>query len=114
MDTEGVSPQYPDEIEGSLDEATAELRASPPPPTGAPKGWIVGDARTIHRGFGTRTGLKIALKSCGVVDQLSLQRQQTLIRIVQEALTNVYRWRPRCALRQFQMCGQEAAFGHQR
>jgi two-component system, NarL family, sensor kinase len=42
-------------------------------------------------GFGTRTGLKITLKSCDRVDQLSLPLQQTLLRIVQEALTNVYR-----------------------
>jgi two-component system NarL family sensor kinase len=42
-------------------------------------------------GFGTRTGLKITLKLCDTVDQLSLELQQTLLRIVQEALTNVYR-----------------------
>jgi two-component system, NarL family, sensor kinase len=30
-------------------------------------------------------------RSCGRVDQLSLQLQQTLLRVVQEALTNVYR-----------------------
>ena len=42
-------------------------------------------------GFGKRTGLKITVKSCHSVDQLSLPLQQTLLRIVQEALTNVYR-----------------------
>ena len=47
--------------------------------------------RRYIEGFGTRTGLKITLKSCGRVDQLSPQLQQTLLRIVQEALTNVYR-----------------------
>jgi two-component system, NarL family, sensor kinase len=47
--------------------------------------------RRYTEGFGTRTGLKITLKSCGTVDQLSLELQQALLRVVQEALTNVYR-----------------------
>ena len=67
------------------------------------------------RGFGRRAGLKITFKSCDRVDRLSLQRQQTLLRIVQEALTNRVSPRLRDArLGQFQMCGQEAAFDHQR
>jgi len=42
-------------------------------------------------GFATRTGLKITVKSCSSADLLSLPLQQALLRIVQEALANVYR-----------------------
>ena len=82
-----------DVIEGSLDEAAKELRAFTyllHPPELQREGLSATLGRYIE-GFGTRTGLKITLKSCARVDQLSLQRQQTLLRIVQEALTNVYR-----------------------
>ena len=82
-----------DEIEGLLEEATKELRAFTyllHPPELQREGLSATLGRYIE-GFGTRTGLKITLKSCGRVDQLSLQLQQTLLRIVQEALTNVYR-----------------------
>jgi PAS domain S-box-containing protein len=82
-----------DEIEGSLKEAAKELRAFTyllHPPELQREGLSATLGRYIQ-GFGTRTGLKIKLKSCGTVDRLSLQRQQTLLRIVQEALTNVYR-----------------------
>ena len=82
-----------DEIERSLDEATKELRTFTyllHPPELQREGLSATLGRYIE-GFGTRTGLKITLKSCGRVDQLSLPLQQTLLRIVQEALTNVYR-----------------------
>ena len=82
-----------DEIEGSLEEAAKELRAFTyllHPPELQREGLSATLGRYIE-GFGTRTGLKITLKSCGSVDQLSLPLQQTLLRIVQEALTNVYR-----------------------
>jgi PAS domain S-box-containing protein len=82
-----------DEIEGSLEEAAKELRAFTyllHPPELQREGLSATLGRYID-GFGTRTGLKITLKSCRRVDQLSLQLQQTLLRIVQEALTNVYR-----------------------
>jgi signal transduction histidine kinase len=49
---------------------------------------------TLNRyveGFGRRTGLRVTIRSCGRVDQLSFPLQQTLLRVVQEALTNVYR-----------------------
>ena len=72
-------------------KGTPRLHLSPAP-TGAAKGGIVRRrSDDTLMGSGTRTGLKITLKSCRRVDQLSLQLQQTLLRIVQEALTNVYR-----------------------
>ena len=82
-----------DEIEGSLEEAAKELRAFTyllHPPDLQREG-LSATLRRYVEGFGTRTGLKITMKSCGSVDQLSLPLQQALLRIVQEALTNVYR-----------------------
>jgi two-component system, NarL family, sensor kinase len=82
-----------DEIEGSLQEAAKELRAFTyllHPPDLQREGLSATLGRYLE-GFGTRTGLKITLKSSRSVDQLSLPLQQTLLRIVQEALTNVYR-----------------------
>ena len=82
-----------DEIEGSLQEAAKELRAFTyllHPPDLQREELSAALGRYVE-GFGTRTGLKITLKSCRRVDQLSPPLQQTLLRIVQEALTNVYR-----------------------
>ena len=82
-----------DEIDGSLEEATKELRAFTyllHPPDLQREGLSATLGRYVE-GFGTRTGLKITMKSCRSVDQLSLPLQQALLRIVQEALTNVYR-----------------------
>ena len=82
-----------DEIEGSLAEAAKELRAFTyllHPPDLQREGLSATLGRYIE-GFGTRTGLKMTLRSCGRVDQLSLELQRALLRVVQEALTNVYR-----------------------
>ena len=82
-----------DEIEGSLEEAAKELRAFTyllHPPELQREGLSATLGRYIE-GFGSRTGLKITMKSCRCVDQLSLPLQQALLRIVQEALTNVHR-----------------------
>jgi PAS domain S-box-containing protein len=82
-----------DEIDGSLDKATKELRAFTYllyPPDLQSEGLSATLERYVE-GFGTRTGLKITVKSCPTVELLSLSLQQALLRIVQEALTNVYR-----------------------
>ena len=82
-----------DEIDGSLEEAIRELSAFTyllQPPDLQTEGLSATLGRYVE-GFGRRTGLKVTIKSCRSVDQLSLPLQQTLLRIVQEALTNVYR-----------------------
>jgi PAS domain S-box-containing protein len=82
-----------DEIDGSLEEATKEVRAFTyllHPPDLQTEGLSATLGRYVE-GFGRRTGLKITVRFCRRVDQLSLPLQQTLLRIVQEALTNVYR-----------------------
>ena len=82
-----------DEIDGSLEEATKELRAFTyllHPPDLQREGLSATLGRYIE-GFSTRTGLKVTVKLCRSVDQLSLPLQLALLRIVQEALANVYR-----------------------
>ena len=82
-----------DEIDGSLEEAIRELSAFTyllQPPDLQTEGLSATLGRYVE-GFGRRTGLKVTIKSCRSIDQLSLPLQQTLLRIVQEALTNVYR-----------------------
>ena len=81
------------EIDGSLEEATKELRAFTyllHPPNLQGEGLSATLGRYVE-GFGRRTGLKVTAESCCSVDQLSLPLQVALLRIVQEALTNVYR-----------------------
>jgi PAS domain S-box-containing protein len=82
-----------EEIDGSLEEAVKELSAFTyllHPPDLQSEGLSATLGRYVE-GFGRRTGLKITMRSCRSVDHLSLSLQQTLLRIVQEALTNVYR-----------------------
>ena len=90
---EGKTLDILDEIDGSLGEAAKELRAFTyllHPPDLQREGLSATLGRYVE-GFGRRTGLKITVKSCSSVDLLSLSQQQALLRIVQEALTNVYR-----------------------
>jgi two-component system NarL family sensor kinase len=82
-----------DEIDRSLEEASKELRAFTyllHPPDLQREG-LSATLRRYVEGFGTRTGLKITMKLCRSVDRLSLPLQLALLRVVQEALTNVYR-----------------------
>jgi PAS domain S-box-containing protein len=82
-----------DEIDGSLEKASRELRAFTyllQPPDLQREG-LSATLRRYVEGFSSRTGLKITVKLLRSVDQLSLPLQLALLRIVQEALANVYR-----------------------
>jgi PAS domain S-box-containing protein len=90
---EGKALDKLDEIDGLLEKAATELRAFTYllyPPDLQSEGLAVTLGRYVE-GFSTRTGLKITVNSCPGVDLLSLSLQQALLRIVQEALANVYR-----------------------
>jgi PAS domain S-box-containing protein len=90
---EGKTLDILGETEGSLEEATKGLRAFTyllRPPDLQSEGLSAALERYVE-GFGRRTGLKITVQSSRRVDQLSLPLQLTLLRIVQEALTNVHR-----------------------
>jgi PAS domain S-box-containing protein len=101
-----------DEINRSLEQASKELRAFTyllHPPDLEREGLSVTLWRYVE-GFGTRTGLKITMKLCRSVDRLSLPLQLALLRIVQEALTNVYRHASaRCVSITFRRMGKRLA-----
>ncbi len=48
-------------------------------------------ARRFVKGFGRRTGLNTRFETKGVVDAVSAAAQHAVFRVIQEALTNVYR-----------------------
>jgi PAS domain S-box-containing protein len=81
------------EIGYCLDEATKELRTFTyllHPPRLESDGLRATLQRYVD-GFGRRTELKTSLRTCCGADQLPLPLQRSMLRIVQEALTNVHR-----------------------
>ena len=82
-----------DDIDASIDQAQREIRAftyllHPQ--------YLLSDGlkATIEKfvdGFAVRTSLKTSLNIAPEVDQLSFERQRAVLRIVQEALANVFR-----------------------
>lgn len=82
-----------DDIDASIDEALREIRAFTyllhPRDLN-----INGLKATIERyaeGFATRTSLRVRASIASEVDRLPYEKQRSLLRIVQEALTNVFR-----------------------
>lgn len=82
-----------EEIEGSLDEASKELRTLTyllHPPSLEREG-LHQTLRNYADGFAKRSGLQVASRINGTVDALSFPLQRTILRIVQESLANVHR-----------------------
>jgi PAS domain S-box-containing protein len=82
-----------EDIEGSLDEASRELRTFTyllQPPELELDG-LRSTLRRFVEGFATRTGHKITLNISRIGDELPLAVQRSLLRVVQEALANVHR-----------------------
>jgi PAS domain S-box-containing protein len=82
-----------EDIENSLEEASKELRTFTyllHPPALADDGLIGTLARYVD-GFGRRTGLMVTLRSQGSIEELSRPAQESILRVVQEALANVHR-----------------------
>ena len=81
------------EIEGSLDEASRELRTLTyllHPPR-LEKDGLQATLRNYVEGFARRTGLQVTFRANGAVDALPFALQRTILRIVQEGLANVHR-----------------------
>ena len=82
-----------DEIDASIDEALREIRAFayllyPQDLT------VDGLKATIEhysQGFAARTSLRVSTRIASDVDRLPYEKQRSLLRVVQEALTNVFR-----------------------
>ena len=82
-----------EEIEGSLDEATKELRTftyllHPPQ---LEKDGLRSALRRYVDGFARRTGLETRLRIDAKAEELPFSVQRALLRVVQEALANVHR-----------------------
>ena len=82
-----------DEAEDSAEEAVRELRAftyllHPP---GLEHGGFAGTVRAFATGFARRTGLDTSVSMPDAADSLPFDIQRSLLRVVQEALTNTYR-----------------------
>ena len=82
-----------DEAEDSAEEAARELRAftyllHPP---GLEHGGLAGTVRAFAAGFARRTGLHASVSMPDAADNLPFDIQRSLLRVVQEALTNTYR-----------------------
>ena len=82
-----------DQVEASINEATAELRTLTylmhPPAL-----QVDGLRSTIRKyvdGYADRSGITVKFSASPKIDKLPLQKQQALLRVVQEALGNVHR-----------------------
>ena len=91
--TDSDLQEYLQQAERSLDEAHREIRSFAyllyPPMLDTD-----GLAATLSQyvdGFSHRTGVSCALSTRGAVDSVPLRVQQSVLRIIQEALTNVHR-----------------------
>jgi PAS domain S-box-containing protein len=82
-----------DDIERSLDEAHKEIRIISyllAPPNLEREGLKTTLARYVE-GFSRRTGLEAQISISDAVDSVSIDLQRALLRIIQEALSNVHR-----------------------
>jgi signal transduction histidine kinase len=82
-----------DEAAHSAEEAAREVRAftyllHPP---GLEHGGLAGTVRDFAAGFSRRTGLETSVRMAEMADGLPFDIQRSLLRVIQEALTNAYR-----------------------
>jgi PAS domain S-box-containing protein len=82
-----------EEIKGSVEEAVREIRIftyllRPP---GLESGGLAASLKGFVTGFARRTELDISARIPDEADDLAFELQHTLMRVVQEALTNIYR-----------------------
>jgi PAS domain S-box-containing protein len=89
----GDGGQVLDETANLVEEAAREVRAFTyllHPPSLENEG-LAGTVQTFAAGFAHRTGLEIPVRMPETANYLPLDVQRSLLRIVQETLTNVYR-----------------------
>jgi two-component system NarL family sensor kinase len=89
----GSADRLCDDIDASIDQALREIRAFTyllHPQNLLADGLKVTLERFVD-GFSARTSLKTALEISPEIDKLSYEQQRSVLRVVQEALTNVFR-----------------------
>lgn len=81
------------QVETCLNEALQELRAFSylMHPIGLEKDGLVSTLRLFAEGYEQRSGVRVELRLTRDLDVLPSEMQRTLLRIVQEALSNVHR-----------------------
>jgi signal transduction histidine kinase len=89
----GEGQKVLDEAADAVDEAAKELRAftyllHPP---GLENGGLVGTVQAFAAGFTRRTGVQTSVRMPEATDNLPFEIQRSLLRVIQEALTNTHR-----------------------
>ena len=89
----GEGQKVLDEAADTVEEAARELRTftyllHPP---GLEHGGLAGTVRAFAAGFARRTGLDTSVHMPATADTLPFDIQRSLLRVIQEALTNTYR-----------------------
>jgi signal transduction histidine kinase len=82
-----------DEVDASIDEALREIRAFAYLlyPQDLAIGGLKATIEHYAKGFAARTSLGVSTRIASDVDRLPYEKQRSLLRVVQEALTNVFR-----------------------
>ncbi|HEY1927391.1 MAG TPA: PAS domain-containing protein [Caulobacteraceae bacterium] len=82
-----------DDMSKSLQEAVKEVRVLSylMKPPGLERDGLQATLESFVRGFGARSGLRIALRTDGPINDVGLDVSHAVYRVVQEALSNVYR-----------------------
>lgn len=93
LDDPAKAERLCDDIDSSIDHALSEIRAftyllHPQNPTA---GGLKATIEQYAGGFAARTSLKVVTEITPEVDRLPYRKQRSLLRIIQEALTNVFR-----------------------
>jgi len=93
LDDPASAERLCDDIDTSIDHALSEIRSFTyllHPQNPAADG-LKATIEQYASGFATRTSLKVVTEITPEVDRLSYRKQRSLLRIIQEALTNVFR-----------------------
>jgi two-component system, NarL family, sensor kinase len=82
-----------DDIDASIDEALREIRAFAYllHPQNLSIDGLKATIELYAEGFAARTSLRVSTRISSDVDRLPYERQRSLLRVIQEALTNVFR-----------------------
>ncbi|WFU45228.1 sensor histidine kinase [Bradyrhizobium sp. CB82] len=82
-----------DEIDASIDEALREIRAFAYllHPQNLTVDGLKATIERYSRGFAARTSLHVTTRISSDIDRLSREKQHSVLRVIQEALTNVFR-----------------------
>ncbi|MGY8668045.1 ATP-binding protein [Bradyrhizobium sp. UFLA05-109] len=93
LNDQAGAAQLCDEIDASIDEALREIRAFAylVHPQNLTVDGLKATIERYSRGFAARTSLHVTTRISSDIDRLSRDKQHSLLRVIQEALTNVFR-----------------------